>query len=158
MTGASSINVRSLDVSVFVHATEDEAKVEKAVRNIVPDTIRDVVFKRQELSGHHSDPITILSTKIRRKGAGEMLSQIIGSLTSLDQQRILDELEDRLDDSGNLYVRLDKQRAYRGKVALKEIDPIRLKFHIQLPHGIEADEHVRAFLSEIIDNAGGDEP
>jgi len=158
MTGAPSINVRSLDISVFVHATEDESKVEKAVRNMVPDTIRDYVFKRQELSGHHNDPLTILSTKIRRKGAGEMLRQIIGSLTSLDQQRILDEQEDRMDESGNLYIRLDKQRAYRGKVFLHEIDPIRLKFHIQLPHGIEADEHVRAVLRVIIDSVGGDEP
>lgn len=158
MAGASSINVSYLDVSVFVHATEDESKVEKALRNMVPDTIRDYVFKRQGLSGHHSDPLTILSIKIRRKGAGEMLNQIIGSLTSLDQQRILDELEDRVDESGNLYIRLDKQKAFHGKAVLNEIDPIRLKFHIQIPHGIEVDEHVRAALSEVIDKTGGDEP
>jgi len=158
MAGASSINVRSLDISVFVHATEDESKVEKAVRNMVPDTIRDYVLKRQELSGHHSDPLTILSTRIRRKEAGDVFYTIIGSLTSLDQQRILDELEDRVDEAGNLYVRLDKQKAFHGKAVLNEIDPIRLKFHIQIPHGIEADEHVRAALNKVMDKTGGDEP
>jgi len=157
MARAPSINVRHLDVSVFVHATEDESKVERAVRNIVPETIRDYIFKKQELSGHHRDPLTILSTRIRRKGAMEMLNKLIGSLTSLDQQRILDELEDRVDRSGNLYIRLDKQKAYNGKAALNEIDPIRLKFHVQIPHGIDAGEHVRAALDEIINETEGDE-
>jgi RNA binding exosome subunit len=75
---------------------------------------------------------------------------VVQELSSLDQQRILDELEERLDEGGNLYIRLDKQNAYLGKVRLLKIDPVKMKFKLRLPHGKDRLEYVRDIVNAII--------
>ena len=143
--------VREVEVSAFSHATEDEDKVEKAIRNILPEENRDLWLTRRLLKGHHGDPITIVTGKIRRKkGATGVLQRVVRELSSFDQQRLLDESEERLDDGGNLYIRLDKQIAYRGKVRLVETDPVKMKFRLQLPHGKDRLEYVRDVVNAII--------
>ena len=127
--GDCSFDIASVGVSVLAHATEDEDKVERAVRNLFPEDAGEFRLKRQRLSGYHKDPIALITTRIRkRRGAVRTFRYIIGLLSPLDRQRVLDELEDRVDESGNLYIRLDKQKAFRGEGALQEIDSIRLKF------------------------------
>jgi RNA binding exosome subunit len=74
----------------------------------------------------------------------------VQELSSLDQQRLLDESEERLDDGGNLYFRLDKQRAYLGKVNLLETDPVKMKFRLRLPHGKDRVAFVRDIVNVII--------
>jgi RNA binding exosome subunit len=142
--------VREVEVSAFAHATEDEEKVEKAMKNLLPEESRDVWLKRTTLKGYHGDPITILTGKTRRKGATGVLRKVVQELTSLDQQRLLDESEDRLDGGGNLYIRFDKQRAYLGTVSLQETDPVRMKFRLRLPHGNDRAEYVRGVVNSII--------
>ena len=65
------------------------------------------------------------------------------------------EIEERIDESGNLYVRIDKQKAYNKKVVLNKADSIRFKFQIRIPHGKKAKEHVRYVLNQFIDETGG---
>jgi hypothetical protein len=143
--------VREVEVSTFAHATEDEDKVEKAMKNLLPEENRDLWITRKTLKGYHGDPITIVTGKIRtKKGATGVLRRVVQELSSLDQQRLLDELEERLDDGGNLYIRLDKQNAYLGKVRLLETDPVKMKFRLRLPHGKDRLEYVREVINAII--------
>ena len=143
--------VREVEVSAFSHATEDEDKVEKAMKNLLPEENRDLWLTRRTLKGYHGDPITIVTGKIRtKKGATGVLRRVVQELSSLDQQRILDELEERLDDGGNLHIRLDKQNAYLGKARLLETDPVKMKFRLRLPHGKDRSEYVRDVVNTII--------
>ena len=143
--------VREVEVSAFSHATEDEDKVEKALKNLLPEDNRDLWLTRNMLKGYHGDPITIVTGKIRtKKGATEVLRRVVQELSSLDQQRMLDETEERLDEGGNLYIRLDKQNAYRGKVSLVETDPVKMKFKLRLPHGKDRVEYVRDIVNTMI--------
>ena len=143
--------VREVKVSAFSHATEDEDKVEKAMRNLLPEEARDLWLTRRTLKGHHGDPITIVTGKIRtKKGATGVLRKVVQELSSLDQQRLLDELEERLDDGGNFHIRLDKQNAYLGKVRILETDPVKMKFRLRLPHGKDRIEYVRDIVNAII--------
>lgn len=142
--------VREVEVSAFAHATEDVDKVEKAMRSILPEESRDISFKRMPLTGYHGDPITVLTGKIRKKEATRVLRKVVQELSSLDQQRLLDESEDRLDGGGNLYIRFDKQRAYMGKTGLQMTDPVRMKFRLRLPHGEDRAEYVRGIIDSII--------
>lgn len=143
--------VREVEVSAFSHATEDEDKVEKAMKNLLPEENRDLWLTRKTLKGYHGDPITIVTGKVRtNKGATGVLQRVVQELSSLDQQRLLDELEERLDDGGNLYIRLDKQNAYLGKVRLLETDPVKMKFRLRLPHGKDRAEYVREIVNAII--------
>lgn len=143
--------VREVEVSAFSHATEDEDKVEKAMKNLLPEENRDLWLTRKTLKGYHGDPITIVTGKVRtNKGATGVLKRVVQELSSLDQQRLLDELEERLDEGGNLYIRLDKQNAYLGKVRLLETDPVKMKFRLRLPHGKDRAEYVREIVNAII--------
>ena len=143
--------VREVEISAFSHATEDEDKVEKATKNLLPEENRDLWLNRKTLKGYHGDPITIVTGKIRtKKGATGILRRVVQELSSLDQQRLLDELEERLDDGGNLYIRLDKQNAYLGKVRLLETDPVKMKFRLRLPHGKDRLEYVRDIVNAMI--------
>ncbi len=143
--------VREVEISAFSHATEDEDKVEKAIKNLLPEENRDLWLTRKTLKGYHGDPITIVAGKIRtKKGATGVLRRVVQELSSLDQQRLLDELEERLDDGGNLYIRLDKQNAYLGKVRLLETDPVKMKFRFRLPHGKDRVEYVRDAINAFI--------
>ena len=144
--------VREVEVSAFSHATEDEDKVERAMRNLLPEESQEIWLTRRTLKGHHGDPITIVTGKVRtNKGATEVLRRVVQELSSLDQQRLLDESEERLDDGGNLYIRLDKQKAYLGKVRLVETDPVKMKFKLRLPHGKDRVEYVRDVVNAIIE-------
>ena len=124
--------VKSAEISVFAHATEDEVKVQQAIKRIAP---YEHIFEVQRLSGHYEDPIILITSKTtKKKEANDLLANIIKKLSTLDRQTLLDELPNHVDPSGNLYLRLDKQRAYNGKVTLHENDPIRIKIKFQLPH------------------------
>ena len=143
--------VREVEISTFSHATEDEDRVEDAITNLLPEENRDLWLTRKTLKGYHGDPITIVTGKIRtKKGATGVLQRVVQELSSLDQQRILDELEERLDEGGNLYIRLDKQKAYLGKVRLLETDPVKMKFRLRIPHGKDRAEYVREVINAII--------
>jgi hypothetical protein len=143
--------VREVEVSAFSHATEDEDKVENAMKNLLPEENRDLWLTRKTLKGYHGDPITIVTGKIRtKKGATGVLRRVVQELSSLDRQRLLDELEERLDEGGNLYIRLDKQNAYLGKVRLLKTDPVKMKFRLRLPHGKDREEYVRDVVDTMI--------
>jgi RNA binding exosome subunit len=154
--GGRSFDVASVVVSVLAHATEDEDKVERAVRNLFPEGAGEFRLKRQRLSGYYKDPIALITTRIRkRRRAVRTFRYIIGLLSPLDQQRLLDELEDRVDEAGNLYIRLDKQKAFRGEGALKEIDSIRLKFGFRVPHGRPPLEYIESVIVSLIEDGSG---
>lgn len=125
--------VKSAEISVFSHATEDEAKVKKAIMNLVPGI--EIEFEESKLSGHFEDPILLFTGKIEhRKEASDLLSFIYKRLSSVDRLQIDSDLADRVDESGSIYFRLDKQKAYFGRVVLHDNDPIRVKLKLQLPH------------------------
>jgi RNA binding exosome subunit len=142
--------VREVEVSAFAHATEDEDKVEKAMRSLLPEKARNIRLRMITVTGYHGDSITVMTGKMRKKGATGVLRNVVRKLSSLDQQRLLDESEDRLDGGGNLYIRFDKQKAYIGKVSLQETDPVRMKFRLRLPHGNERADYVRGVVNAFI--------
>ena len=123
--------VKMVEITVFAHATEDEEKVKQSIKRIAP---YEHAFESQRLSGHYDDPITLLTSKASRKEAMDLLPNIINKLSILERLTLLDELKNHVDSKGNLYLRLDKQNAFNGKVTLHENDPIHIKIKFQLPH------------------------
>jgi len=121
-----------VDVRVFVHATEDEEKVLTAVRNILPrEVAEDAVFTRKNLSGHHGNPILLVEAKLTDRAKLPMvLKKIAESLSPLDRENLTENIETHM-ERGNLYLRLDKQAAYFGKVKLGSADAVHLKFHFR---------------------------
>ena len=150
--GRPAVEVSSVEMSTLAHATEDEDKVERAMRNLLPEGLIVGRLKRQRLSGYHKDPLTLITTRInKRKVAAQVLLHTIGLLPPLDRMRLLDEIDDRVDEAGNLYIRLDKQKALGGTGALQEIDSIRIKFSIRVPHGRPPIEYIKTVVGSLIE-------
>jgi RNA binding exosome subunit len=141
--------VKAAEVSVFAHATEDEEKVKRAVKNLAPF---ENTFQAAKLSGHYDDPITLLTLKIsNKKEATDFFEAIYAKLSSLDRKTILDNLFNHIDDHGSFYLRLDKQKAYNGRVVLQENDSIRIKFKFQFPFKADPVTIIREYFLNLED-------
>jgi RNA binding exosome subunit len=133
-----------------VHATEDRAKVLKAVWNLFPRDAEFPNYSETKLNGFFGDPITTMRFIVKhRRPATELLEQIIQNLSSLDYFTLLDELPQRFDDTKNMYLRFDKQKAFLGKLLLDRHDAIRLKISFLIPHKADPAEVIKEHMEKI---------
>ena len=121
-----------MDIRVFAHATEDQEKVQTAVRNLLPDELaQTVLFEKTNLTGHHGNPITLFTAKLTdKKMLPRVLEKISLGLTSLDKEELNDNLKLHL-EKGNMYLRFDKQSAFLRVFKFSQNDPIHLKIHFK---------------------------
>lgn len=120
--------VSLIEISLFVHATEDLDKVMESLKNVLGDNIGNVSFHRDDLQGHYGNPIIFLKAKIREDA---LINGIVKELTKKIEKTgkgyLLLNAERCTDDKGTFYLRLDKQAAYFGKVVASQADPIHVK-------------------------------
>ena len=142
--------VRQVELSVFIHATEDRAKVIKAVHNLFPKGAEVPRYIEGDLDGYFGDPIISLRfVEKHRRPATEFFDNLIKNLSSLDYLTLLDELPQRIDETKNLYIRFDKQKAFLGKLMLEHHDPIKAKISIIVPHKADPAEVLKEYMEEI---------
>jgi hypothetical protein len=121
-----------VEISFIVHVTEDIQKALKAVRNLLPDLYRDnVSFKKEKLWGHHKNLIILVKTTIKKKNFGHaFIENLYNKLNISDKDELSKGFKKRLDNKKMFFLRLDKQKAYLGKIKLSSIDPIRIKIKL----------------------------
>jgi len=121
-----------INLGFFAHATEDQNKVLKAVKNILPPRYTNKVsFSKKSLKGDYGNPIIFFKTQIKDPEIAEsFLSNISSSLPAIDKEDLLRHLDLHL-SKGSLYIRLDKQEAFRGKFRLCRADPIRIQIRFK---------------------------
>ena len=85
--------IARIELSFFVHATENRNKVLEAVRNILPKhRIEEMNFSKKHLEGARGNPVIIYKTRIRKKEMSEEILENIGSnLSTLDRERLVRE-------------------------------------------------------------------
>jgi len=125
-------SIAYIDLRIFAHATEDPDKVLNAARNIIPaESVDMVVFRKSNLTGHHGNPITLFETRIKEKTiAQSIFGKMASGLSILDKELLNNEIDQHL-ESGNLYLRLDKQSAYLNQLKLGMTDPIHFRIHFK---------------------------
>ena len=65
---SSKLPIAYIDIRVFAHATEDNEKVQAAVRNLLPEELaQTIIFQTTSLTGHYGNPITLLTVKLTDK-------------------------------------------------------------------------------------------
>ena len=102
-----------VDLRAFSYETEDEARVEAALRTFLPEEFE---VERAESRGHHGDRIVVRSARVERADDVRHVLAQVGAAPEYD--RIFDELDDRITDNCELVLRFDKQAAFRGEVRL----------------------------------------
>jgi Predicted exosome subunit len=118
----ASIPVHYVDLRAFSYATEDDRRVERALRTFLPD---DVELERTASTGHLGDPILVLSARVER---ADEVRHVLGRLAEAEEfDRIEAELDERVTDNCELFVRLDKQAALGGEVRLGDGITLRAK-------------------------------
>jgi len=124
--------VAYIDIRFFVNATEDPDKVMKAAKHILPPQYADTtIFSRDNLSGHHGNPITLFETRIKGKEViKSLIERLSSNLSQLDKERLLKEIGLRV-GKGDLYIRLDKQAAVQVEFRLGIADPIHVRIRFR---------------------------
>lgn len=135
-----------IDIRVFAHATENESKVETATKNLFPTELNEsIVFEKNLLAGHHSNPIIILTAKLSdRKLLPVALERLGTNMSALDKEQLNENIKLHLEKS-NLYLRFDKQSAFLGQPKLTQNDPIHLKIHFKDKTSHEVAELVKQY-------------
>ncbi len=119
--------IHNISYRVFVYGTENEEKVREAVKTLFPNSIPEI----ENIEGYFKNPILILHDKISKKREVKDFLKILEILDSSTKKRILNELNNKMDEKGNLFLRFDKQRAYLGDLKVIEHgDAVHVKIKI----------------------------
>jgi RNA binding exosome subunit len=106
-----AVPLHYVDLRAFCYATEDDQRVEAALRTFLPEGVE---LDRAASAGHHGDRILVVSARVER--ADEM-RHVLDRLAELDDvDSVVEELDERVDDNCAFYLTLDKQAAFNGEI------------------------------------------
>ena len=143
--------ISSIEFTTHVHATEDLDKVKQALLFLIPENIHDKIkLKVNKVKGHWNNPISLLQAKITKsKDVKQIIKYITTSLNDQDKYLLGEGLERRIDKS-RLYLRFDKQNAYKGHLKLRdEDDVIRVKITFAI-HPSPTPEKVKSISESLL--------
>lgn len=119
--------IHNLSYRAFVYGTESEDKVREAISTLLPSAQAE----KEITEGYYKNQVIILSGKITRKREIKSFLEKLQSLKPSNKKKISNQLENRMDERGNLFLRFDKQHAYLGDLVLIEHgDAIHIKLKI----------------------------
>ena len=145
----SAVPFHYVDLRTFCYATEDEKRVEAALRTFLPE---DTEIDRDATEGHYGDRILVFSVRLER---ADDVRHVLSKLTELGSfDRLLSELEDRIDENCAFFIQLDKQAAYRGDVELGDGLMLRGKVEAYPAKKDRAIGTARAALEELEAKSG----
>lgn len=142
--------VNRFEARAHSRATEVIERVQTAVLNLFPESVQESVqIAIETTEGHRQTRIDVLSAVLEDKVACDStLSFVIEMLSETDRLAIIRSLPLRLDDQCILFLRIDKQESFLGRIQLaKDPDVISVKMHLkQYPRCKPLD--VETFLVE----------
>jgi hypothetical protein len=125
--------ITGISFSTIAHATEDLSKVNSALLNLVPESVRSACqINAVEAKGHHGNPIIVLTLEVRDKNrAKEIVDYIVRLLPVGDRIRIRDQIDLYYDGRSTLFLRVDKQTSFlrAPRLSLSD-DVIRIKISL----------------------------
>lgn len=112
-----NVALPSMHGRILCHATERLERVERALREVFGDSELEV----RRTIGHHGNEIVVVEAVT---SSMDLVTRLFSRLPTAELEAVVATLEDRIDDSCNLFVRLDKQCAFKGKVRLAGNDDV----------------------------------
>ncbi len=140
----ASVPFHYVDLRAFSYATEDDRRVERALRTLLPP---ETELERVGTTGHHGDPILVLSARVERV---DDVRHVLSRLTEAAEfDRVEAELDERVTENCELFLRLDKQAALRGDVRLGDGVTFRAKVEAYPAKREAAVENAREALAAL---------
>ncbi|WP_254523705.1 RNA-binding protein [Natrinema caseinilyticum] len=140
------IPLHYVDLRTFCYATEDEKRVEQALRTFLPEEFE---IDRAESEGHYGDRILVLSARVEKADDVRHVLSRLADLETFDQ--LIDELDERVTENTELFLRFDKQAAFEGAVRLGDGITFRAKVEAYPAKKEQAVENARAVLERLRD-------
>jgi RNA-binding protein len=126
MSEEGSLKFSAAEISLVLHATEDEGKVLKAIEDVL--LVPSKRFSGSSSEGHYKNKILLQKAILSSHEAGSLARRLISLLNSADMEHLSRSIHEYSDEKGNLYIRLDKQRICQARVSLSETDAIKIRF------------------------------
>ncbi len=127
-----SASVRSVKISTLSHATEDRGKVLKAMRELYSGKTSKE-FPAAKAKGHYGNEIVTLKTTITSgREANMFFTELWRRLAGSEREQTLSRLGDYIDQSGTLFLRIDKEECLQGRIRIGTIDTIRVEVHFSV--------------------------
>lgn len=119
--------IHNISYRVFVYGTENEEKVREAIKTLFTNSSPQT----DTTESYFKNIVLILHDKITKKREIKEFINILKQMDEGSKKRLLNELDNKMDDKGNLFLRFDKQRAYLGDLKIIEHgDSIHVKIKI----------------------------
>ncbi len=141
------MSVIHLDFRTFAQATEVEERVKKAMTFATGS--EDVAVNRSE--GYHGNKILIMTCTITRKAD---IRAFFRRLSRDDLMLLLNSVDQRMDDDGQFFFRLDKQKAFLEELVISSGDDcihVRAKVESYPKRREKALENAKTMLQELLD-------
>ena len=137
----AKLPIHYVDIRAFCYATEDESRVEAALRTYLP---AEHPIERSEGEGHYGDRILVLSARVENADGVRHVLSTVRELPDFDA--VLSELDERVDENCSFHLKLDKQAAFRGEVARGDGITLRAKVEAYPARRETAVENAREAL------------
>jgi RNA binding exosome subunit len=142
----ASVPFHYIDLRAFCYVTEDEERVEDALRLFLPEEFE---VQRAESEGHYGDRILVLSARVENADDVRTVLEAVGDLADEELDRVQDELDQRVHENCSFFLTLDKQAAFKGEVALGDGITLRGKVEAYPAKQESAIENTREALEEL---------
>ena len=117
--------IHNIKFRVFVYENEDVEELSQAVLNILPES----EIEAEEAEGLTEDKIIILTGVVSKKRYTKAFFNLLKE--SVDLNKLNDDLEHKMDEKGNWFLRFDKEDAIDEKLTIIDSgDSIHLKIKI----------------------------
>jgi RNA binding exosome subunit len=128
------MKTKNIRVSVYCTPEETPAVKEKLALFLPAEAaIAEEVLAPENKGGVFDKPLVCLSSLLVKGGdMNELLEKIFGGLRRSDVEKINSELDLRVDDSCNLYIRLGRRDFMEDALVLRENDPVHVKIKIEV--------------------------
>ncbi len=103
MTSEDNVRFSTAEISIIVHATENQDKILQSINNVLyisPDR-----FSSTSSEGHWGNKILLLSAVIGSTEANSLIARILSGLSKIDRHSLSDFFDNYIDEKGNLYIR-----------------------------------------------------
>ena len=124
MPKEAQLDFSSVTISYFIHATEDERRLNESVCSSFG--LEEGVQSLEQLQSHYGNSLISATIHITGSTAGKMAKNILRQLDDSSKSALLSDLEKHLDEHDALYLRIDRQTIGEHYYMTDE-EPVRIK-------------------------------